>query len=156
MKVKVTAEGLKALQEELEYLQTKKRVEVGEALKKARAFGDLSENSEYDDAKNEQALVEGRINELIAMVANAEIVESGSANKGIVEFGSTVKVRHEGMKKEYVYTIMGITEADPLNGKISNESPLGKALIGSKIGAKIKVEAPSGVIKYTVLDILEN
>lgn len=128
----LTYEGLKKLEEELEYLKTVKRAEVAEKIKQARAFGDLSENSEYDEAKNEQAFIEGRIATLEAMLKNAKVIDEEDIKLDQVSIGCTVKVYDESYNEEVEYTIVGSAEADPMNNKISDESPIGKALLGKK------------------------
>lgn len=128
----LTYEGLKKLEEELEYLKTVKRAEVAEKIKQARAFGDLSENSEYDEAKNEQAFIEGRIATLEAMLKNAKVIDEEDIKLDQVSIGCTVKVYDESYNEELEYTIVGSAEADPMNNKISDESPIGKALLGKK------------------------
>ncbi|WP_046159938.1 transcription elongation factor GreA [Caldanaerobacter subterraneus] len=149
----LTYEGLKKLEEELEYLKTVKRAEVTEKIKQARAFGDLSENSEYDEAKNEQAFIEGRIATLEAMLKNAKVIDEEDIKLDEVSIGCTVKVFDETYNEEVEYTIVGSAEADPMNNKISDESPIGKALLGKKVGETISVEVPAGVIKLKILEI---
>lgn len=149
----VSKEGFEKLQNELEHLKTVKRVEVAEAIKKARAYGDLSENSEYDEAKNEQAKIEARIVEIEAMLKNVEIIEDVKGNAKSVVVGVTVKVLDEEYGDECEYRVVGSTEADPRNGKISDESPVGKALLGKKIGEEVIVEAPGGEFKLKILSI---
>ncbi|AAM25512.1 MAG: Transcription elongation factor GreA [Caldanaerobacter subterraneus] len=149
----LTYEGLKKLEEELEYLKTVKRAEVAEKIKQARAFGDLSENSEYDEAKNEQAFIEGRIATLEAMLKNAKVIDEEDIKLDEVSIGCTVKVFDETYNEEVEYTIVGSAEADPMNNKISDESPIGKALLGKKVGETISVEVPAGVIKLKILEI---
>ena len=149
----VTAEGLQKLKDELEYLKVTKRKEVAEALKQAKAFGDLSENSEYDEAKNEQAEVERHIAELEDILENVQLIKStGKKNK--IHVGSSVKVYDVAFEEEATYTIVGSTESDPLQNKISDESPIGKALLGAKIGAEVSAETPGGTVKLKVLEIL--
>lgn len=150
----VTKEGLQKLQEELNELKTVTRVKVGEDLKKARAFGDLSENSEYDEAKNEQAKVEGRILELEEMLKNVEIVENAKSANAI-GFGSTVSVTDsDGINAEY--TIVGAAEANFLENKISNESPIGAALFGKKAGDVVEFETPGGKETLTINEVTHN
>ena len=144
----VTKEGLKKLQDELNELKTVTRVKVGNDLKKARAFGDLSENSEYDEAKNEQAKVEGRILELEELLKNVEVVENTKATSN-VGFGSVVVVETPD-KKEATYTIVGAAEANFLKNKISNESPIGAALFGKKTGDTVEFDTPSGRRSLTI------
>ena len=149
----VTEEGLQKIKDELEHLKVVKRKEVAEALKQAKAFGDLSENSEYDEAKNEQAEVERHIAELEDILENYEIIKStGKKNK--INVGSSVKVFDVEFEEEVVYTIVGSTESDPLENKISDESPIGKALIGAKPGDEVQAETPGGALKMKVLEIL--
>lgn len=150
----VTKEGLQKLQEELNELKTVTRVKVGEDLKKARAFGDLSENSEYDEAKNEQAKVEGRILELEEMLKNVEVVES-TRSANIVGFGSTVTVI-DANGNEDTYTIVGAAEANFLEGKISNESPIGAALFGKDAGDTVEFDTPAGKSTLTIKDVTHN
>lgn len=153
----LTREGLKKYEDELHELKVVKRKEVSQKLKEARAQGDLSENAEYDAAKDEQRDIEARIYELEQLLKNVEVVDidndEGDGKK--IAFGYTVKLLDKELKEEMVVTIKGASEADSLNGSISNESPLGKALIGAKKGETVSVEAPVGVIKYKVLDIIK-
>lgn len=152
----LTFAGLKALEDELFDLKVVKRKEVAQKIKEAREQGDLSENAEYDAAKDEQRDVEARIEELEKLLKNVEVVdvvEQADGKVAKVSFGCTVKLLDKDMKEEVEYTIKGASEADSLNGSISNESPLGRALIGSKKGDTVEVEAPVGVIKYKVLEI---
>ncbi len=151
-KVLLTKEGLKKLQAELEQLKTTGRKEVSERLAEAISYGDLSENAEYDEAKNQQAFIEGRILELEEQIKNAEIIEEGQ-KKGVVQIGSTVILQREGEKDKHEYTIVGSTEADPIMRKISNESPVGEAIIGKKLKDKVKVVAPGGVYEYTIVKV---
>ena len=137
----LTPEGKKKLEEELEYLETVRRDEVGERIRIAREFGDISENSEFDDAKNEQAQLENRISEINATLANAVIAES-SKRSAKVGIGNTVTVNMDG--KERVFTIVGAAEAEPSEGRISNDSPVGAGLLGSKKGETVVVEGPTG------------
>lgn len=152
----VTKEGLKKLKEELENLKTVRRKEVSQRLKEAISYGDLSENSEYEEAKNEQAFVEGRIIELERKIKNAKIISEHDAKKTgqEVNVGSHVTVRDvkSGDEPES-YTIVGATEADPFEHKISNESPLGRALLGCLKGELVKVTTPSGVIEYEITKV---
>jgi len=149
----LTYEGLEKLESELEYLKTMKRKEIAEKIKQALAFGDLSENSEYDEAKNEQAQVEGRIVQLENMLKNAKIIDEEDINTDIVSIGSKVKVLDMEFNEEVEYTIVGSTEANPSQYKISDESPVGKALIGQKVGDVVDVEVPAGSIKLKILSI---
>ena len=150
---KVTEDGLKKLQDELEKLKTVGRADIAEKIKVARGYGDLSENSEYDEAKNEQAKIEARIVEIEAMLKNAEIISDIKGAPKIVKVGAKVKVLDIELNEEFEYYIVGSTEADPLNNKISDESPMGKALIGKKTGNEAIVEAPAGEIKLKILKI---
>ena len=149
----VTEEGLQKLKDELEHLKVVKRKEVAEALKQAKAFGDLSENSEYDEAKNEQAEVERHIAEIEDILENIEIIKS-TGKKSSVQVGSTVKVYDVEFDEEVTYTIVGSTESDPLENKISDESPIGKALLGAKPEDEVQAETPGGTLKMKVLEIL--
>ncbi len=146
----VTKEGLKTLQDELENLSTSRRRQVAERLKEAISYGDLSENSEYEDAKNEQAFVEGRILELEEMIKNAKVVDEKAHSKQVVEIGTKVIIRDVKKKEDIEITIVGSTESDPFNGRISNEAPLGVALMGTKPGDLFTVTMPSGKTEYEV------
>ena len=153
-KVVVTASGLKALEEELEMLKTVRRKEVSEKIRVARSYGDLSENSEYDEAKNEQAIVEARIADLEVMLKNVVILDESELASDTVSLGSAVKLYDEEFEEELEYTIVGSTEADIDLGKISDESPVGKALLGKKIGEVAEAVLPSGdTAKFKVLSI---
>lgn len=152
----VTKEGLEALEKEYEHLVTVGRKDAAEKLKVARSFGDLSENSEYDEAKNDQAIMEARIADLEVMLKKAVVVEESEINAGKVNVGSTVTVRivtPDGNTAEKQYKIVGSNEADPRSGKISDESAVGKALMGSTIGSEIEVETQRGTVKYFVIDV---
>ena len=148
-KVLVTQAGYDKLVEKLKYKKSVERIQIAERLKAAIALGDLSENSEYDDAKNQQAFLEGEIQELEAKIRNSEIIQGGSGD--VVQMGSTVTVKDVEFNEEDTYTIVGSTEADPDEFKISNESPLGQALLGHKVGTTVDVKAPAGVIKYEIV-----
>ena len=153
-KVVVTASGLKALEEELEMLKTVRRSEISEKIRVARGYGDLSENSEYDEAKNEQALVEARIADLEVMLKNVVILDESEIVKDVISLGSNVKVYDEDFEEELEYVIVGSTEADLDLGKISDESPVGKALIGKKVGDVAEAILPTGdTAKFKVLSI---
>ena len=152
-KIILTEEGLKKLEERHEYLVSVKRREVAERLKEAIALGDLSENSEYDDAKNEQSAVETEILELMAKIRNAEIIKKDDSKKNVVHMGDTVIIKDMDFGDEMEYTLVGSTEADPTEMKISNESPVGKALLGKKVGEVVSVETQVGTVQYKVLDI---
>ena len=149
----LTQEGLKNLEDELEHLKTVTRREIADKIKVALSFGDLSENSEYDEAKNEQAKIEARIVEIEAMLKHVEIIEDVKGNAKTVMVGVKVKVLDEEYGDECEYRVVGSTEADPQNGKISDESPVGKALLGKKIGDEVIVEAPGGEFKLKVIGI---
>lgn len=149
----LTAEGLKIMTDELDYLKNVKRVEVKEALAIARSFGDLSENSEYDEAKNEQAKVETRINELEEILKNVVVVNEDELESDVANMGMTVKVYDEEFDEELEYNIVGTNEADPLKNNISDQSPIGIALIGKRVGDVAEVEAPAGIIKLKILEI---
>ncbi|MDF2503445.1 transcription elongation factor GreA [Clostridium sp.] len=149
----MTYEGLKKLEEELEYLKTTKRKEVTEKIKVALSFGDLSENSEYDEAKNDQAFLEGRIIQLENMLKNATIVDESDIPKDKINVGSLVKVKDYEFDEEVNFLIVGSAEADPLANKISNESPIGSALIGKKVGEIVEVQVPDGINKFEILEI---
>lgn len=149
----VTEEGLKKLEEELHYLKTVKRKEVVEAIRVALGFGDLSENSEYDEAKDEQAKTEVRIQELEEMLKHVKLVNDSDIQTGTVNVGNKVKVFNEKYEEECEYTIVGSTEADPLKNKISDQSPIGLALIGLKAGQTAKVDTPKGTMKLKILEI---
>ncbi len=147
----ITQEGYDKLQNELEFLKTVRRKEIAERIQYAKDQGDLSENAEYSEAKDAQAFNEGRIAELSQMIKNLTVVKNGNGNKGGVAMGSTVIATCKGKEKEF--TIVSFNEADPLAGKISNESPLGKAFIGKNKGAKISVSTPNGIAEYEIIDI---
>ena len=149
----MTYEGVKKLEEELEFLKTVKRKEITEKIKVALGYGDLSENSEYDEAKNEQAFTEGRIIQLENMLKNASVVDESEISTDVISVGSITKVKDYEFDEDVEYTIVGSAEADPMNNKISNESPVGSALIGKKVGDIIDVNAPQGIIKLEVLEI---
>lgn len=149
----MTYDGVKKLEDELEYLRTVKRREIKEKIKSALSFGDLSENSEYDDAKNEQAFIEGRIVQLENMLKNVTIVDESNLSLDIVSVGSTVKIKDCDFDEEVQYTIVGSAEADPINNRISNESPVGKSLLGKRIGDIVEVQIPDGLSMYKILSI---
>ena len=151
----LTAEGLQNLKDQLEYLKTEKRKEIAEKIKEALSFGDLSENAEYDAAKNEQGEVEEKIIKLENTIKNAKVIEDDTSSKGIVTIGCKVMLYDEEFEEEIEYTIVGSTEANPALYKISNESPLGTALLGKKKGAEVQVDAPQGVMKYKILKVMK-
>ena len=152
-KVLLTSEGLAKLQDELDNLKNVRRKENTAALKIAKSFGDLSENSEYDEAKNEQAEIEARISEIENMLKNAEIIDEEGVATDVVSIGSKVTVKDLDDGDTAEYFLVGSTEADPMKGKISDESPVGAALIGHKVGEVVAVEAPMGVIEYEIINI---
>ncbi len=151
--VMVTAEGLKQLEEELDYLKGEKRKEIAEKIKVARSYGDLSENSEYDDAKNEQAILEARIVTIEATLKNAVIIDEDSMTNEHIHIGSKMKIENITMGRVMEYKIVGSNESDPSQGKISDESPVGMALLGHSVGDVVEVETPSGVLGIKVLEI---
>lgn len=151
----LTEEGLKKLEDELDYLRSEKRQQVAERLKIAISYGDISENSEYDDAKNEQAFVEGRILTLEKMVRNAKVIKDSEINKSVVSLGSKVKIEDMETGEQEEYTVVGTTEADPMAEppRISNESPVGKAILGQKVDSVVKVPTPTGELSYKIVAI---
>ena len=149
----VTYEGLRRLEDELEYLKVTKRKEVSQKIKVAREQGDLSENAEYDAAKDEQRDIEARIEELENILKNVEVIDEEEVDLDTISVGSKVKIYSVAMKMEMEYKIVGTTEADSLKGKISNESPVGAALLGCKVGDVVEVETPAGNMEYKVLEI---
>ncbi|RME55767.1 MAG: transcription elongation factor GreA [Caldilineae bacterium] len=151
--VYLTKEGLEKLQEELDYLRNVRRAEIAQQIAEAKAEGDLRENAGYDEAKNAQAFVEGRIRELEAKIRNAHIIEESQQPSDEVALGRKVVVQEDGFPDKESYIIVGSTEADPAKGKISNESPIGKALLGKKKGDKVTVTTPGGAIDFTILHI---
>ena len=151
--VVLTHKGVRELEEKLEYLKTVKRQEVSEQIKEARAFGDLSENAEYDEAKNEQGKLYSRIAELENILANCSVIEEEDTDTNTVRLGSKITVEDVEMGKRETYQVVGSQEADPMNGRISEESPFGKALLGKSVGELVIVEAPAGNIEYKVLEI---
>ena len=151
--VLLTSEGLKNLELELDELKGVKRKEIAEKIKVALSFGDLSENSEYDEAKNEQAIMEARIATVENMLKNARVIDESEIRTDLINVGSLVEVLDVEFNEICKYKIVGSSEADPLNGKISDESPVGKGLLGHKKGDKIEIETPSGPAKYVVKGI---
>ncbi len=150
-RVMLTEDGYNKLVEKLNYLKSTRRIEVADRLKAAIALGDLSENSEYDDAKNEQAFLEGEILDLEAKIRNSDIIRSEGGD--VVGIGSTVTVKDVEFDEQETYMIVGSTEADPDEAKISNESPVGAALIGQKVGSIVEVHAPAGILQYEIIEI---
>ena len=151
MAFRVTSEGLKKLKEELDYLRDVRRKEIGEQLKEARGFGDLSENSEYDEARDAQSKNENRISELLEMLSDIIVVDDVNTNS--VSIGVKVKIHYLDFDEDEEYTIVGTTEEDPDEGLISDHSPIGRALIGAGIGETVTADTPSGQIKLKVLEI---
>lgn len=151
--IMLTLEGLKKLETKLEHLKTVRRTDVAERIKQAIEFGDISENSEYEDAKNEQAFIEGEIMTLEKMLRNSKIIDEGDIGTDVVSLGCTVKLKDLEFDEDLQYTIVGSAEADPTEFKISNESPVGQAIIGQKVGSVVEVNVPAGVLKYEVLEI---
>ncbi len=149
----LTIDGLNKLERELENLKTVKRPEVAERLKQAIELGDISENSEYEDAKNEQGFIEGRILQLEKMLRNAKVIDEQEVAKDIVSVGSKVKLNDVNNSEEVEYMIVGSAEADPAQYKISNESPVGRSLMGQKVGSIVNVNVPMGTIQYKVVGI---
>ncbi len=147
----VTKEGFASLTDELEDLKKVKRREIAQRIKEAKELGDLSENAEYAAAKDDQSFNEGRIAELESMLQDVKIIKKTAKKGGKVDVGSTVKLKMDS--EELEYRIVGSSEADPLNGKISNESPLGKAFLGKEVGEEVQVDVPAGTVTYTILGI---
>ena len=149
----LTDEGLKKLEDELDELKTVKRKEIAEKIKVALSFGDLSENSEYDEAKNEQAIVESRIASIEEILKTATVIKESDIDTNKVFVGTNVKVLDMEFDEECDYKIVGSNEAEPSEGKISDESPVGKGLLGHKVGEVVDIETPAGIVKYKVLEI---
>lgn len=152
----LTAEGLKKIEQKFDHLKSVRRREVAERIKQAIEFGDISENSEYEDAKNEQAFIEGEIITLEKMLRNSKVIEEGDIVTDVVSIGAVVVLRDLEFGDELEYTIVGSTEADPVELKISNESPVGQAILGQKVGSIVEVNVPAGILKYEVLEIRSN
>ncbi len=150
---KLSAERLEELKSELNYLKTVREKEVADQIKEARSFGDLSENSEYDEAKNEQGKLYSRIAELENILSNYSIIEEHTEDPNVVRLGSKITVEDLQLGGEETYQVVGSQEADPMNGRISEESPFGKALLGNKVGESVIVEAPAGNIEYKIISI---
>ena len=149
----LTVEGLKKLEDDLEHLKTVRRKEVAARIKQAIEFGDISENSEYEDAKNEQAFIEGSILALEKKLRNARVIDANDVDIATVSVGSTVKLEDVDSGSQFEYTIVGSVEADPAKNKISNESPVGKAILGGAIDSVVEITVPMGTIKYKILEI---
>ena len=149
----LTVEGFRKLEERLEYLKTTKRSEIADNIRVARSYGDLSENSEYDEAKNEQGKLYARMAELEEILSNYVVIEEDETQGDYVRLGSTVTVLDKEFNEELVYKIVGSQEADPMNGAISEDSPFGKALLGKNAGDDVTVDAPGGLVEYKLLKI---
>ena len=149
----LTKEGYQRLKDEIEYLQTEKRREVAERIKTAREFGDIAENAEYDDAKNEQAMLEARIAKLEERLSAARVIEKREISKDVVSIGAKVRLRDVDAKQTVEYHIVGSAEANPAEYKLSNESPVGQAIMGKKKGETVEVKTPRGSLKYKILEI---
>lgn len=147
----LTQEGLEKIKKQLEYLKTVRRKEITHRIEEAIKLGDLSENAEYHEAKDDQGLNEAKIRELEEILNNAVLINNEKGSKNIVEIGDTIKVKYDGREKEF--TIVGQSEANPTEGLISNESPIGQAFIGRKKGETVEVEAPAGTVKYKIIKI---
>ncbi len=152
----LTAEGLKKIEQKFEYLKSVRRREVAERIKQAIEFGDISENSEYEDAKNEQAFIEGEIITLEKMLRNSKVIDEQEIKTDVVSIGVTVVLKDLEFGDQFEYTLVGSAEADPVEFKISNESPVGQAILGQKIGSIVEVNVPAGILKYEVIDIKRN
>ena len=153
MKQKYTKQGYQDLVDELKYLKLTRREEIKEQIAVARGFGDLSENAEYDEARNEQAKVEARIQELESLIENAEIIDESTMDVRSISLGSIVKLMDEDFNEEITYSIVGSNQADPLENKISDQSPIGRALMGKKAGDSVTVTAPAGELHFKVLEV---
>ena len=149
----LTAEGLKKLQDEIDYLSTTKRDEVAQRIKEAREFGDISENSEYDDAKNEQAMLERRITQLQEKLSRARVVRTSEIATDRVQLGAIITLRDLEDDEVVKYTLVGSAEANPMEGRVSNESPLGQGIMGRRVGEVVTVTAPVGSVRYEILEI---
>lgn len=152
-KTVVSAEGMRKMEEQLQYLSTIRRAEVAEMISVARGFGDLSENAEYDEAKNEQSRLEAQIIDLENIIRTALVFDDSNVSTDRVNIGTTVRVFDKTLDEEAEYTIVGARESDPMNNKISNESPMGAALLGKKKGQLVKVVAPAGLIELKIIEI---
>ena len=150
----LTSEGRQKLKDELDYLKKTKRSEIAIRIKEAKELGDLSENAEYADAREEQSFVEGRILELEEILKNARVIDPKNSAPGTVDIGDTIVIKRN--EKKFEYTIVGSNEASPSEGRISNESPLGKSFLGKKKGDKVEVKAPKGIVIYEIIQIKEN
>ncbi len=153
VKQKYTKQGYQDLVDELKYLKLTRREEIKEQIAIARGFGDLSENAEYDEARTEQAKVEARIQELESLIENAEIIDESTMDARSISLGSVVKLYDEDYEEEITYSIVGSNQADPLEQKISDQSPIGRALMGKKAGDRVVVTAPAGELRFRVLEV---
>ena len=151
--VLLTPEGYEKLKQEIEYLRGDRRREVADRIRVAREFGDIAENAEYDDAKNEQAMLEHKIAQLEERLLNAKVIDTGEVDTSVVSIGSVVRLRDVDAKETFEYHIVGSAEANPSASKLSNESPVGKAIMGRKKGETVEVSAPRGSLKFKILDI---
>ncbi len=149
----LTKDGLEKLEKELQHLRTVKRKDIAARIKEAISYGDITDNSEYEDAKNEQAFIEGRIITLEKMLRRARLLEKSDNDDHYVSLGSVVRLKDKNAGKKYQYTIVSTAEADPSDKKISNESPVGKALIGLSVGDEVEVKVPAGTMKYIIEEI---
>ncbi len=149
----LTEDGLQKVKEELEYLVTVRRREVAQMIAEAKAEGDISENAGYDEAKTAQGFLEGKIRELENILKHAQLIKEDAAPANVVAIGRTVIIQEDDMDTKETYTIVGSREADPVNGRVSNESPMGKALLGKKAGQKVKVESPGGQITFKIIKV---
>jgi len=149
----LTRDGLEKIEKEQAFLKSVKRKEIAGRIKQAISYGDITDNSEYEDAKNEQAFVEGRIATLEKLLRHARILEKTDEGNGFVTLGSTVQIKDLELDQDYTYTVVGTAEADPSNSKISNESPVGKAILGLSVGDEVEVKVPAGSVKYKVIEI---
>jgi len=149
----LSAEGLRKLEEKLEYLKTVKRREVAERIRKARQFGDINENSEYEDAKNEQAFIEGEIVQLEKVLRNAKVLDDAAIDPDVVGLWSRVKLEDLATKSVLSYTIVASTESDPAQYRISDESPVGRAILGRRAGDIVEVQVPAGTLRYRILEV---
>ena len=149
----LTPEGYEKLKQEIDYLQNEKRREVADRIRVAREFGDIAENAEYDDAKNEQAMLEHKIAQLEERLANARVIDTGDVDTSVVSIGSKVRLRDVDANETVEYHIVGSAEANPAEQKLSNESPVGKAIMGRKKGETVEVSAPRGSLKFKIMDI---
>ncbi len=149
----LTRDGLEKIEKELNFLKSVKRKDVAARIKQAISYGDITDNSEYEDAKNEQAFVEGRIATLEKILRHARILEKSENGNGFVTLGSTVRLKDLELDQDYTYTVVGTAEANPSESKISNESPVGKAILGLSVGDEVEVKVPAGVLKYRIVEI---